>query len=542
VIKMSTVLWSVLLTLTGSTPGLCGQRGNSNTQNASGGEISSPDTGQHNPHFSRRKPYRIIYQQDSSWGLANAVDVKDYLHGMCGFLRDTHVDALFWHDGAGGNTANYDSDVLELTGERIGKVHPFLQQLIRTGNDPAKIIVQEAHRHGVDIFYSFRINDLHDSLGGGKSHPQLIASFKLEHPDWTIGEGQAYGGVHQLDFAVPEVRELKFSVIEEVFHKYDFDGLEIDFMRSPPHFMPGSEPENAPLLTQFLRRVRKHLAQRAKQRGKHIPLAVRVSETREACRLDGFDVATWVKEQLIDILILGSGAIDIEVESFKELAAGTNVLIYPCLYGWPSGYMPITPEMTRALAVNYWYQGADGIYTFNWNAHTYTHRPSDNRPEGHAKFQHQMQRLCEIDNPDAMRGTDKIFAADRGRPGWTYPHNWMHCVLPVTLQAGQNAGVSVLVGEDLTRAPRPQRLRLTIECAQQRLPGVDPATWQTFSDDDQLRIRLNGKILSCQERSDSRVVVFLKPEQLVLGRNRVNLAAVTGQFTVGAVEIQVTYN
>ena len=256
-IKKSIVFWSMLLTVTSSKvvfsdPAWSIQKPGIRTNCELLHRVQSNPS----PIFSRRKPYRVIYQQDSSWGLANAVDVQDYLHGMCGFLKDTHVDALFWHDGAGGNTANYDSDVLELTGERIGKVHPFLEQLIRTGNDPAKIVVQEAHRHGVDIFYSFRINDLHDSLGDGKSHPQLIASFKVEHPDWTIGAGQPYGGVHQLDFAIPEVRELKFSVIEEVFRKYNFDGLEIDFMRSPPHFIPGTEPENAPILTQFLRRVR----------------------------------------------------------------------------------------------------------------------------------------------------------------------------------------------------------------------------------------------------------------------------------------------
>ena len=229
----------------------------------------------------RRKPYRVIYQSDTSWGLTNALDVDDYLHGMVGFLDDTHVDALFWHDGAGGNTANYDSDVLELTGQRIGKVHPFLRQLIAEGNDPPKIVVPEARKRGVDVFYSLRINDCHDSIGDGKGLPELVASFKVEHPEWSIGRGHPYGGVYQLNFAVPEVRELKFAVIEEIFRKYEFDGLEIDFLRSAPHFIPGTEPENAHILTELLRRVRKHLNQRGKQRGRPIPLAVRVSESME---------------------------------------------------------------------------------------------------------------------------------------------------------------------------------------------------------------------------------------------------------------------
>jgi len=40
-------------------------------------------------------------------------------------------------------------------------------------------------------------------------------------------------------------------------------------------------------------------------------------------------------------LILGTGVIDIEVEAFKKLATPKCVLVYPCLYGWPSKYRPI---------------------------------------------------------------------------------------------------------------------------------------------------------------------------------------------------------
>ena len=208
--------------------------------------------------------------------------------------------------------------------------------------------------------YSFRLNDTHD-----RGHPQLLATFKKDHPEWSIGEGHAYGDKVSLNFAVPEVRDLKFAVVEEVFRKYDFDGLEIDFMRSPPYFLPGTEPDNAYILTRFMRRIRSHLDQRGEERGRPITLAARVNETIEGCRLDGFDVATWISEGLIDIIIMGSGAIDIEVAKFKELTSGTDVLVYPCLYGIAGAYRPTPVEMARALAVNYWHQGADGIYMFS---------------------------------------------------------------------------------------------------------------------------------------------------------------------------------
>ena len=159
---------------------------------------------------------------------------------------------------------------------------------------------------------SFRINDIHDSF-----IPDEMPTFKVEHPEWMIGE-RKYGDVTSfktaLNFAVPEVRELKFRVIEELFQKYDFDGLEIDFLRSSPYFPPGTEAENAQLLTDLLQRTRNHLNNRARERGRPVRLAVRVNESLESCALDGFDVRTWIDERLVDIVARGRGVMDIEVE------------------------------------------------------------------------------------------------------------------------------------------------------------------------------------------------------------------------------------
>ena len=477
--------------------------------------------------LTRHKPYRVIYQADTSWRLPNSRDAHDYLHGIMGFIAETHVDAYFWHDGAGGNTANYDSDVLELTGARIGKVDPVLQRLLDEGNDPAKIVIPYARELGVDIFYSFRLNDCHDSLGDGQSHPQLLATFKTENPDWVIGPGHPYGGVNQLNFAVPEVVDLKFAVIEEVFAKYEFDGLEIDFLRSAPYFIPGTEPEQADILTGFLRRVRQHLA----GRGRKITVAVRVSESMEACQLDGFDVAAWVQEDLVDLIILGSGAVDIEVEAFKELTDGTGILVYPCLYAWPSGYGRATPEMVRALAANYWYQGADGLYLFNWNAHTYVH--GRNEPENpNEEFAHLLDRLREIDDPESLRGKDKQFLADRGgAPDWAYPHNWMHTVLPATLEAGEQIEVPLLVGEDLGGTPAPKSVQLLVELKE---PDGEIR-------DATVEASLNGHLLQLSDPVEYKLVAQVDREQLMTGRNLVRVAAKEGLLDLNAIRLDVRY-
>jgi len=475
--------------------------------------------GGYKSNWSPTKPYKLIYNSDASAVMFRGTSAADYIHGNVGFLKNTNVDAVFWEGGGAGNVANYDSDILELVGERIGKVTPLLQELINGGNDPPKILVPEFHDRGVDVFFSYRLNDCHDSFGS----PHVLPTFKLEHPEWLIGSGHPYGGKNQLNFAVPEVRDVKFDIVEEIFRKYDFDGLEIDLMRNVPYFIPGTEPQNAPILTQWLGRVRDHLNQRGIERGRPIPLAVRVTETMEACQLDGFEIQTWVDQGLVDMIIVGNRVIDIEIEKFKAVTEGTDVQVYATLYAWPSGYNPISPEMARGLATNYHYQGGDGIYTFNWNAHSYVHRPVES-----AEWAYQMELLREVDDPEAMYGKAKMFPADRGKPGrYNEAHQWLNAELPVALSSGGDADVPIMVGEDFTTGLPPGSIELR-------------ATLEGLSGDDVLEMTLNQEPLTGLQRSGNQISVFLEPDQLGLGLNEVGISLLSGNLTVDRLEIHVS--
>ena len=223
-------------------------------------------------------------------------------------------------------------------------------------------------------------------------------------------------------------------------------------------------------------------------------------------------MAAWMDEQLIDIVIPGSGVIDIDVEEFKELSQGTGIPIYPCLYGWPSRYTPIPRDLARGLAMNYWYQGADGIYTFNW----FPFEPDK---------MYQIALLKEIGDPKALHGKSMIFAADRGKPAKEYPHNWMRAILPITRTAGWEATVPIMVGENLTR-PHPVRVELYIE-------------YENASGEDVLAVRFNQKLLPDGLRRDSRIVTPLTPDYVKQGRNEVTIHVNNGHLTVTAVEIHV---
>ena len=445
--------------------------------------------------------YRVIFNCDGHAVAKDANgDLQQWIENLFGPLENSHVDALFWCDGAGGNTANYDSNVLERTGKRSGTPRTYIDRWIDEGNDPPKVVVREAKKRKLDVFYSFRINDIHDSF-----IPDEMPTYKVENPRWMIGE-QNYGGVTSfksaLNFAIPEVRELKFRVIEELFQKYDFDGLEIDFLRSAPYFLPGKEQENAHLLTELLVRVRKHLNERGKQRGRPIRLAVRVNESLRSCSKDGYDVPTWIKQNLVDYITLGSGVMDIEVQEFKKLADAKGIHVYPCLYGWPSKYSPIPAELATGLAMNYHSQGAAGVYLFNWFPHT------KNNSETTGPYMSGL--LKQIGDAFVLREWQSkwMFAADRGRPQRAYQYNWLHCVLPEKLPTDEPLRTTMRV---YAKMPPDAKLKLQLQV-------------QNLQAKDKVLVTLNGKLVSNLRRSDGGwLIANIEAGQVRFGENQIDL-------------------
>ena len=503
------------------------------------------------------QPYRVIFNCDGHSVFATAKgDVAAFVDNVFGPLADSHVDALFWNDGAGGNTANYDSPVLERTGRRIGKVDDTLERWIGEGNDPPKIIVREAHRRGIDVFYSLRVNDIHDSF-----LPNEFATFKAEHPEWLLGDAKLTGEGHSLaaqvpsdvysseflsslNFAVPEVRDLKVRAIRAVAERYDFDGIELDLMRFPRMFRAFLEFRNSAVLTDFVRTVRQTLRARGAQRGRPFKLAVRVDENLVACRLDGFDVQSWVDEGLIDLLIVGDYAFPEgrDVQQFKALTQNTPVQLYVCvahpnkMIGGKTFLQGDSSSVLRGLAANYWHSGADGVYLFNWFPHTQPY---------------QKALLRQVGDPRELASVDKIFPVDCSEygPGLTRKgpsspryHNWLFATLPVALHA-------VRQQESLTRIPvdvadrgdgdgdgeKPE-LRLWVQL-QNLVPG------------DRVAFQINGHPLTPQSPSgsDGLLRFALTPQQLKLGRNQVGARLVERGQTAGdpillsAVEIHLDY-
>ena len=304
---------------------------------------------------STSRPRRLLFNWDGSaihcWGRAALGNppgplTRDQFVSLAFTpLEGTTVDTVLFSFGSG-NVAEYESRILEWPGQaddfrfpektwyagldvdpRDQYLNP--RSLADSGHNPPRLIVEECHRRGLDAFVSLQMNDCHDALRprGQLPNPEL-PSFKRLHPDWLL----ELNWWTALDYTHPEVRALKLRVIEEFFDRWDFDGIELDWLRHTLYFPRGTERQNAIHLTEFLRTVRARLQERAEKRGRPIEIAVRVPERLEWCLEGGFDIPFWIEHDLIDSIILGQGLTELPgIADFRKLMKDRELPIYPCL-------------------------------------------------------------------------------------------------------------------------------------------------------------------------------------------------------------------
>jgi len=409
-------------------------------------------------------------------------------------IENSGVDTLLFSFGSG-NVAEYQSNVLEWPGEadrfrfpesrtwhggiEVDPRDQYLnpKSLADSGHNPPRIIVDECRRRGMRAFVSLRMNDIHDGQHprGSLPNPEL-PTFKRLNPDWLVPDLDWWSA---LNFEVPQVRELKLRVVEEFFDRWDFDGIELDWLRHTFHFPRGLERDNGKYLTEFMRAVRRSLRQKAARRGRPIEIAVRVPERVEWCLEGGFDVPTWIREGLVDSLILGQGLTECRgLSGFRELMGGRRLPIYPSLYPFGNGYAMYPDEAIRGSAANLWRGGADGLYTFNWFFY--------------GKWRSRL--LGEIADPALLRDKDKRYTLvqrfEAHRTGRSPRYDSVRfntmikaAPLPFTLgRAGASQTVTLPVADEVSSTSNPPRRA-------ELLVGLDG------SPGDTLEFALNGRVL-----------------------------------------------
>jgi len=424
---------------------------------------------------SRR--YRIVYNDDGG-SIHGVLNVEELLQKAVDPLAGTHVDAFFWCVGGndvyiikteagevwGGNATQFDT-VYQW------EEHQTLKRLLESPRDYVEALSERSRKTEMDFFLSFRMNDIHDGPAPFGGDRVGYSEFKKKHPEFLMGDAVHAWFKTAHDFKFPEVREHKLAIIEEAISRYatGLDGIELDFQRHHYYFLPEEAYRNRYLITDMVRRVRKCLDDVGARRDNRLSLAIRVPSTFEIASRTGFDVQTWLDEELIDILIAATPAgaeLNLPVKEFVEATRGTACQLLACL-GW---YVP--PPKARAAALNYWKAGVDGIYLFNWFA------TGESRRE---------PSVMEIGDPELIARKDKHYVVDRrlAEP-WTIANP--EAQLPLSLQrlsSGGGAIVSFVIGDDLDSAVSDNaledvKLKLRLE---------------NLAKEDVLEFKLNGSAL-----------------------------------------------
>ncbi len=306
--------------------------------------------------------------------------VKEFLDLRMSALRDMPVDTISY-------CGVFTWPVWDLPRERISVL----------GEDPMKHVVEFAHACGKECFFNLRMNDCHSSglrwqgpvwwepfrLRNLHLLQSKIPSDELEkiYLPWIRGESSVYplqavldrrgGGnrdIHSwsaLDYGRPEVREYFVGLVRQACERYDVDGIDLDWLRAPFLFRFGEERRKVPMMNDFVRRVAETVRDAGRHRGRPFVLAMRVPDSPERALEIGLDVATWIAEGWVDLLVAGNGltSAPAPLAAWIGLAAPRNVPVYGCVSRSAPGLSD--PAAFRGACQQRWATGATGIYFFN---------------------------------------------------------------------------------------------------------------------------------------------------------------------------------
>ena len=461
-----------------------------------------------------RKTARLYLNSDGGSGAlyANGPPITpDQVCRVVNELEGTQVD-VFIQCASYGTYVLYDTKVGEVYGRGMAEFeNPNFRRLahnvlglLERGTDPLEIWAARTRELGMEFWASLRMNDIHKDWV--ERWPSKRGRWERERPHVAIGKDvpdryvSVYGRnfSYAFDYARQEVRDLKFGLVEEICRDYDVDGIELDFLSHPMVFKKGREEAGVPIMTGFVRRIRNRLEEIGRQKGRRLTLMVRVLPTLGLNREIGFDVMTWIREELVDMVAPATrGYLDMtpDLSSFVEAARGTRVQVvggisdlYVTDYtGSKTGRA--SPEMMRAAAQSFWGQGVSGLHLFNFDTHASgiqrhsavnslidTSRHPLLSPE-------ERQMLMEIGDPELISRKDKHYFITRDMAART-PEEGGEMQLPVDLTEGQAENFRLFVGDDVEAARRDgvlESLSLVVG-----LSGY--SRW-----DDDLRMELNGR-------------------------------------------------
>jgi hypothetical protein len=331
------------------------------------------------------------------------------------------------------------------------------------GIDWVEEVALACRRNNIKPWLSVRMNDAHGSENWEKSffncelqrNPRYRLSGRESGTDGPVNTWNQL-----LDYSHREVRDYYFAMIRELVEDYDYEGLELDWMRDPCCCEAPVAQKTLELMTEWIADIRELTRRKAEQTGHPYPLGLRIPVRLDALKSIGLDVATFAREGLIDFIAPSNywqTTWDVPYEKLRA-TLGEEVAIYGVIEDAPNwleccydpnvagldGFSPshrclsASTELLRGNAAGKLAQGADGVYLYNFFCTDEpTHNPNLPTPQA------QYPALKGLTDLEALRSQSKHYTLATANDARMRRAFEFADQLPITLEPGDQHAFSL---------------------------------------------------------------------------------------------------
>jgi hypothetical protein len=175
--------------------------------------------------------------------------------------------------------------------------------LVEAGVDWLAEIAAACRRRALTPWVSVRMNDMHGANSWENSFmncppqrdPRCRLSGRQPNPRDDVNRMHT-----SVNYECAEVRDYMLAAIREVVQDYDYEGLELDWLRSPFCCEPPASPEAVALMTDWTAQVRELTQEQARKTGRPYPIGLRIPPRLGLLKAIGLDVVGMAERGLID--------------------------------------------------------------------------------------------------------------------------------------------------------------------------------------------------------------------------------------------------
>ncbi len=444
------------------------------------------------PAARPKAPFRMLYSNDTTnimscvapWRKKGEPFRQEMLEATVDEVVGTGVDAHFLQPGLG-MVPMWPSKVIPLAEhyawikERYGVNPDSFGAFVLKGGDMVKVFVDRCKAKGQAAFISLRMNDAHHKERAGfgpKDKPgtsmgMSVTRDYVEHPElWLNAKSEQGRGLDLVqNWAEPEVRAGKFTLLRELCENYDLDGIELDFMRIWNLFRQNetTSEQRREIITGFIKDVRA-LLDRTTRDGKRRWLCARVPAITRAHDPLGMHLPSMVAAGL-DMVNLSVNYFTVQqtdLAIIRKSIPDAAVYLELCHSIWNGtkltpgydtfAFRRTTKEQYETAAHLAHARGADGVSLFNF-AYYREHGGPGRGPFNEPPF-------------DALKHLGDAKALARQPQHWFLAPGWNnHFVRPPHLPRKMEAGKKAVYNLDLAppeggwKQPGRLRIQLSVE-------------------------------------------------------------------------------